>query len=691
MVDFSEGLTAIIGSNGSGKSNLLGAIRWLVTGENPNSGTKAENICDLAPETENSYGELYFEHAGTSATVRRNLRPASPTAKLTIHTTGEEIIGDTKVTARIEEILGIDKATINDMVIVAQSEIFGFLDRTPAKRAAQFQKLFHTEKAEEVYKAIGNQLKTVQIPAVAGDMDGLRRLALDATEKIATVQTNLSGIPGFDVIKQNRESNAQCVRDFDARANLVGLRARLTTQRQQKEELKQQLVQQRAQVQADIATIAKASDGNRAAAQTARVKLGSVQQLKQQRQLREQTSATVASLESQLQTLVAPTRPADYEDAQALSERLAGLTGTKQSLEAFLASFDGETAECPTCGTPTDQLADKLETARNLLRDATNEHEQVLLTQASGFTFDQQQQRYQQSQSSLQSQLTQATQHLQSIPITAEEDVDVAELQTTIDNEKTYDEGLEELQQNLSQLTSQIGQCTGTITTLGSQVEEATQRLTQLPEYTQQQRDEASQHVTGWDKTERDRRDWETQLAIAQTTLTSTTQQLEELAAVQAEADLLTAWHELMQEIRGVVHKDAAPRFVAQRNLRRLQSHMNSSLEMFGTNYRVEADEGLSFQAYFNHGSQQPADRLSEGQKVILALAFRLALNLMFAENIGAMYLDEPTAYLDEHHIAGFEPVLSKLKEFSTSRGLQCIIITHERGLAPLFDAVVQL
>ena len=129
VVEFSDGLTAVIGTNGSGKSNLLGAIRLAMTGENPNVGVKAANICDLAPKSENSYVELDFEHGSTRATVRRNLRPLSPTAKLTIHTTGEEVIGDTKVTARIEEILGIDKATVNDIVIVAQDEIFGFLDR----------------------------------------------------------------------------------------------------------------------------------------------------------------------------------------------------------------------------------------------------------------------------------------------------------------------------------------------------------------------------------------------------------------------------------------------------------------------------------------------------------------------------------------------------------------------------------
>ncbi len=74
-----------------------------------------------------------------------------------------------------------------------------------------------------------------------------------------------------------------------------------------------------------------------------------------------------------------------------------------------------------------------------------------------------------------------------------------------------------------------------------------------------------------------------------------------------------------------------------------------------------------------------------------LALAFRIAVNSTFAESIGCLLLDEPTAYLDEQHIRALAPVLDKLRLLASSRGLQCIIVTHERELAPLFDAVIQL
>ena len=491
VVEFSDGLTAIIGTNGSGKSNLLGAIRLAMTGENPNVGPKAANICDLAPETERSYVELEFSHAGTDAVVRRNLRPASPTATLTIVNTGETINGDTKVTAKIEEILGIDKATVNDIVIVAQDEIFGFLDRTPAKRAAQFQKLFHTEKAELVYKVIGDHLKGIQIPAVGGDLDELQQRIDQATNTAREVEQNLAGIPSFQDIQANREHNAQCVRDFDERAGLQQRLVQVSEQRQQAQEAKAAAVQAKAQRQSELTTVEQAHAGNCEAAQQARVKLASLSQVKQNQATRTQTTNAIASLTEQLEALVVPEKPADYEDATTLTTRATQLASQKTSLEAFLQSFDGDTVECPTCGTPTDQLADKLEEARKLLNQTINDHESVIVQQSKAFTYDQQFSRYNQQLQLLEGQRSQATDYLNTLPNTPVEQVDEAALQQSIDNELTFSEGIEELRNLLNGCNTEIGRHEGQIETLTNQVNQINERLSQLTAYTPKQRAQA--------------------------------------------------------------------------------------------------------------------------------------------------------------------------------------------------------
>jgi exonuclease SbcC len=162
-----------------------------------------------------------------------------------------------------------------------------------------------------------------------------------------------------------------------------------------------------------------------------------------------------------------------------------------------------------------------------------------------------------------------------------------------------------------------------------------------------------------------------------------------EVRAEQAANDAEFVEH--LDTVRAVLHRDSLPKLVAQNYLELLELDMNEILESFSTDFRVSARDGLGFIADFPDGRSQPVPRLSGGQKVILALAFRIAVNSLFAADLGVITLDEPTAYLDDENIDCLDTALSRLRSLSESRGLQCILITHEKGLGHLFDHVVQL
>jgi exonuclease SbcC len=165
------------------------------------------------------------------------------------------------------------------------------------------------------------------------------------------------------------------------------------------------------------------------------------------------------------------------------------------------------------------------------------------------------------------------------------------------------------------------------------------------------------------------------------------------LAAIENEekAEKLRDWNDVANRAKDALK--AAPRIVAARNLKRLESAINELLQIFSVDFFIRAADGESptFIAEFFDGRKQPAKRLSYGQKTVLALAFRVAVNALFAEEIGLLALDEPTAYLDQQRIKALAPVLEKLRELSTARGLQCLLVTHETSLAHLFESAVEL
>jgi DNA repair exonuclease SbcCD ATPase subunit len=157
------------------------------------------------------------------------------------------------------------------------------------------------------------------------------------------------------------------------------------------------------------------------------------------------------------------------------------------------------------------------------------------------------------------------------------------------------------------------------------------------------------------------------------------------------ESQRLVAFAAHLRDVRDTLHRDNLPRVVARNYLELLQESINAILESFATDYRVVATESLGFDACFLDGRVQQVPRLSGGQKVVLALAFRISINALFAADLGLLCLDEPTAYLDDENLACLDVALERLRALSESRGLQCILITHERGLEHLFDKVIQL
>jgi DNA repair exonuclease SbcCD ATPase subunit len=75
---------------------------------------------------------------------------------------------------------------------------------------------------------------------------------------------------------------------------------------------------------------------------------------------------------------------------------------------------------------------------------------------------------------------------------------------------------------------------------------------------------------------------------------------------------------------------------------------------------------------------------------VLLGVSFRVAVNSMFASDLGLLVLDEPTAGLDKGNLACLQVAFERLRELSRSRGLQVVMITHEENL-PAADNVIEI
>lgn len=163
-----SGLYLITGDTGAGKTTIFDAITFALYGE-PSGEVRDSRMLRskyALPEAPTEV-ELVFLNGGKKYTIRRNpeydrkksrgdgLTREPANAELWLPD-GNVISKSKEVTARIEEILGINKAQFTQISMLAQGDFQKLLLASTEERKAIFQKIFHTEN----YSRLQTDLKT---------------------------------------------------------------------------------------------------------------------------------------------------------------------------------------------------------------------------------------------------------------------------------------------------------------------------------------------------------------------------------------------------------------------------------------------------------------------------------------------------------------------------------------------------
>lgn len=689
VCEFTRGLVAILGENGSGKSSLFGAIRWLLTGENPNYGVKSDNISQYAKEGESAYASLEFEHAGHMAVVTRHLLPEKEQATFTID--GVEVgRGDKSVTAAIEKFLGVDAKFISRFIIVGQTDIFSFIDDSQSETDKFFQRLFNTAKADKCQDLIGKNTAKISMPEIVRTSAVVAQERVAAEEKLVELQRQLAQMPNVDELLAAQAADNKTQDEFAALTVALTDAAKLSTAIKKLEGELRASDEELARYDSDLQALDAASTGQEEAISAARAALGHWKSYKNVEKSRQQLQATLAYVRELREKDPEPEKPGALSSTELLQDHTARGRRIKE-IQAFIQMFDahGE-AECPTCHTPSTLLADKVDEYKIQLVEQRAQYDELweaVLAQRNSETAYKAWQGRENDRTVTETKALAAEQQLHEMPAPA---LDETESQQIVADYEAFQAARADImpmaekarvrkakteaslvfyRERSAVYSQQIAETTATeadATAAASRLAEVRTKLVA--------RNAADQAVT-----------------LARLETQRLEKEYAQACGEETRARKLRQWLSVTERTRDALKN--APRLVAQRNLQRLELSINDLLQVFGVNFQVKvADDGSpTFIAEFYDGRRQVAQRLSIGQKTVLAIAFRVAVNALYAEEIGLLALDEPTASLDAPRIRALAPVLEKLRELSTAKGLQCLLVTHAASLSNLFESAIEL
>lgn len=685
------GLTAIVGPNGSGKTNLTLALLASLTGDFrcfPRS--KTDNICRQSNEEARSYIRTQWLHNQTPVEIVRSLRPAS--SRL-VYGDEEPLRKSGEVTKKALELFGADAHKLLTYVFVRQWKVFDFLSADPGDRIKSLAKLFGVEKAEEVWTALGDQIR-IDRPLSSRDEEAVDR----AKRRLASAEFQLkeqqAEVERLEETREEAEQLPQLETELRELEDVLRRQRLLRGLHKETETLKQDLERKRPELEQAKTQGEERQAGLRDLEQQLSMMKEHQRQLRdwEKRKERWDKAQRVLGEPEPVEPRVDGEVPEGLPASLAELQKLEATTEAKwdQCERALSGLVGGELPTCPTCGEPSERWAGRVEEWRS----ERNRCSGLLHSLRLGILHVQKQERamlswrtdcdrWEMAQEQAREQLKEIG-NLGPRPEASEEDFSRIRAE-----EATARRACEEAQRTSERLQQEISRGEGRLEAMLSQAAELICPRVR-DKGISQQADELRKRIVRLGEVRSNLKAAERVLQERQRQRNALSQELEEAQAQQSRAALASKWVGDMESLRSLFHRDNLPRRLLGRALAATVDRANEFLEELQSPFFMHVAEDLQFWARKQDGSQETAAGLSGGEQVLFALAFRLAVNSLFSGETGLLALDEPTAGLDDENLRSVANLFRQLSDTAKRRGLQVLVVTHDVRF-DAFDHVIEL
>lgn len=722
-VEIQGNLIAIVGHNGVGKSNFLGAIQFALTGEQP--GKTKDSLVHWGAK--DGKVTLEFEMDGKPGRIIRPI--VSPKAVLEYD--GQEVTGITAVAKALEERLNIDKDLVKQSVFVRQKEIDTIISAKTDKRDREtaFQKLIgidaakiHKNLTDWMYGAVKPVNYDIQITEAEQRLGELetRETTLAGDVKAADEAVAKEGPLTGDTTDLQKsmaaigavlaaQSQLKVCRDDDAKAKAA------------LEAVKAGLGDVGENPGVDIAEKAQEN-------QVLNDEIAKADAIVRAKGVVDEWTGKLKTLEGEAAALATKPHPTDEEiqaleaDIQTCQESLATKNAEMAAHQKALGALNGGETACPVCGKPLDgDTVAKLQQELDALRTEVaglgtlidGKKGQRAQLRSSKEAWDSGNAKVTANVGTVRTYLEKAKSDLAALPQPAVDremaQKTIVENNALIQRQKDYDAKVAGNAKAVKEAEVRANVCADAVTNAQKALDGAVATATQLcGAEAAGNWSEAQQALQGAVAEYNAKRDRIQALQLAATkakathdevvkSLATLRQTVESLKEQQKQQDVLAKRLATLEKVRDWFSYQNGPRVLVNQVLDAVTDDVNRFLGNFTAPFVVTPNhEQLGFFVEFTDGRDRPEDpvgteALSGGECVQLAVAFRLAVYVMFAGKLGLLSLDEPTAYLDESNVDRFGILLAKVRDLARNMNTQVFMATHERAVIPHMDSVIDL
>lgn len=187
-------IVGIIGANGKGKSSLLTAISYAITGYLPMN--KNMYIRELDKDDPEKSGKEYkalvrlkFEAKGSRGEIERTIWETGSARKLTWD--DKTITKQAEVDSLMEDLMGADSAALRNAVFIRQGELANLVKGTPTERQEIMRKLMNLNFLAARADESKLQLRTLELRAAGADNS---EMITDLQNRVKELETLLTSI-----------------------------------------------------------------------------------------------------------------------------------------------------------------------------------------------------------------------------------------------------------------------------------------------------------------------------------------------------------------------------------------------------------------------------------------------------------------------------------------------------------------